>query len=257
MKKIILILQMMALALLIQAQGTNGTAPNGKEIVQKAYEQVLGKSSISDMSMTIVRPEWTRTIDMQNWSLGTDYYMTYITSPARDKGQVFMKRETEMWNWMPAISRMIKIPPSMMMQSWMGSDFTNNDLMKQNSLVKDYTHKVLGDEEVDGNKCWKIQLDPLPEAAVVWGQVIMWITKEDYISLKTEYKDESKETVKLEQCSDIKMMGGRKIATHLEMIPVQKKGHKTTMTINMQKFDVKDINVEFFSQQRMKRVHPR
>ncbi len=230
---------------------------DAKQIVEKAYNKQLGKSSISDMTMTIVRPEWTRTISMQNWSLGSEYYLTYIISPARDQGQVFMKRQTDMWNWMPTISRLIKIPPSMMMQSWMGSDFTNNDLMKQNSMVKDYSHKILGNEDIDGTKCWKIQLDPLPEAAVVWGQIIMYVSQEYYNIRRVEYMDDNKTLVKLEKASQVKEMGGEMIPTYLEMIPVNKKGHKTEMTITMQKFDVKDINEDFFSQQMMKRVRPR
>jgi hypothetical protein len=102
-----------------------------KEIVQKATDLIMGKTNIGESKMTIIRPDWSREVTMKSWSKGIDYYLIIITAPARDKGQVFLKREIEMWNWMPSISRMIKIPPSMLMQSWMGSDFTNDDLLKE------------------------------------------------------------------------------------------------------------------------------
>ena len=95
--------------------------------------------------MTIERPTWSRTISMKSWALGTEYSLIYITAPAKEKGQVFLKRKNEMWNWVPSIERMVKIPPSMMMQSWMGSDFTNDDMVRESSIVKDYTHKLLGE----------------------------------------------------------------------------------------------------------------
>ena len=90
---------------------------------------------------------------MKNWTLGNDYSLVYITAPAKEKGQVFLKRQKEMWNWVPSIERMIKIPPSMMMQSWMGSDFTNDDIVKESSIVDDYNHSLVGKETVDGTEC--------------------------------------------------------------------------------------------------------
>ena len=103
---------------------------SAREIVKKANDKATGNTSQGKMKMTIVRPDWTREVTMKSWSKGTQYYLIYITEPARDKGQVFMKRDQDMWNWMPGINRMIKLPPSMMGQSWMGSDFTNDDLVR-------------------------------------------------------------------------------------------------------------------------------
>ena len=102
--------------------------------------KLQGNSNKSVMKMSIVRPKYTRTIEFKNWSLGRNYFMTYVTAPAKDKGQVFMKYNTEMWSYSPAINRMIKLPPSMMSQGWMGSDYSNDDLVKQSSIVDDYTH---------------------------------------------------------------------------------------------------------------------
>jgi len=126
-----------------------------KEIIRISDEKFRGTSSEGEMTMIIQRPTWSREVSMKNWSLGTEYSLIYITAPAKEKGQVFLKRDKEMWNWVPNIERMIKIPPSMMMQSWMGSDFTNDDLVRESSIVKDYTHKLLGEEIVDGYNCYK------------------------------------------------------------------------------------------------------
>ena len=133
-------------------------AQDAKEIVSKAYEKSNGKSSYTEMTMKIVRPTYERSISMKTWSLGTDYSMVYITAPAKEKGQVHMKRLKEMWNWQPTINRMIKLPPSMMMQSWMGSDFTNDDLINQSSIVNAYTHKIIGNEKLLDKDCYKIEL---------------------------------------------------------------------------------------------------
>jgi len=227
-----------------------------KEMVKKSYNLFLGKSSFSVMTMSIVRPQWQRSINLQNWSMGTDYYLTLITAPARDKGEVFLKSKKNMWNFIPAINRMIKIPPSMMMQSWMGSDFTNNDLMKQNSIVTDYKHTFAGTEKLEGYNCYVIDLKPLPEAAVVWGKIKMWIVKKNLISLKVEYFDTHGKLVKTETASRIKMMGDRLLPSHLEMISNTKKGHKTVIDILYQKFDVKGLKQDFFSIQNMKNVRP-
>lgn len=227
-----------------------------KDIVQKSYDLFLGKSSFSEMSMTIVRPSWSRTISMQNWSMGQDYYITYITSPAEDKGQVFLKSDKDMWNFLPSVNRMIKIPPSMMMQSWMGSDFTNNDLMKQNSIIIDYTHTISGSETIDGYDCYIIDLKPLPEAPVVWGGIRMWIAKEKFFSLKNEYLDDNLKVVKTETASNVKQMGDREMPTHMEMVPSNKTGNKTVMDILHQEFDVKTIDQDFFSIQNIKKVRP-
>ncbi|MGV8093362.1 MAG: outer membrane lipoprotein-sorting protein [Mangrovibacterium sp.] len=224
-----------------------------KDIVKQADEKFRGSSSEGTMSMTIKRPSWSRTITMKSWSLGTEYSLIYITQPAKEKGQVFLKRNKEMWNWVPSIERMIKIPPSMMMQSWMGSDFTNDDLVKESSLVKDYEHKLLGKEQLEGYNCYKIELIPHEDAAVVWGKIIMWIADKDYLWLKGEYYDEDNELVNTEILSDIKKMDDRIMPTRLEMIPAGKPGQKTTMIFEDIKFNV-SLNESFFSIQNMKRV---
>ncbi|HSH50348.1 MAG TPA: outer membrane lipoprotein-sorting protein [Bacteroidales bacterium] len=229
-------------------------AQNATEIVKKADEKWNGeKSSHSKMTMKVVRPTWERTIEFKSWTLGRDYALTLITSPSKEKGQTFLKRETEMWNWMPTISRMIKLPPSMMFDGWMGSDYTNDDILKESSMVVDYTHKIKGSETIDGWRCWEIEMTPQEDAAVVWEKVIRWISKDEYMMMKSEYYDEYGDLVKTEFASDVKMMDNRKIPTKIEVVPSDKDNQKTVVIITNIKFNI-DINESFFSQQNMKKV---
>lgn len=246
MKLITLLLTFMLSGLAISAQDL-------EEVIRRADEKFRGNSSRGEMSMIIERPTWSREVTMKNWTLGNHYSLIYITAPAKEKGQVFLKRNKEMWNWVPTIERMIKIPPSMMMQSWMGSDFTNDDLVRESSLAKDYTHKLLGEEKMAGYDSYKIELIPNDDAPVVWGKIVMWVSKADYLWLKGEYFDEDGVLVNTEILTDIKQMGNRKMPTRLEMIPADKPGQKTIMIFRNIEFDVK-IDESFFSQQNMKKV---
>lgn len=243
--------KILTLILLIVAGVVN--AQDIKEIIRQSDEKFRGNSSQGEMTMIIERPSWSRTVSMKNWTLGNDYSIIYITAPAKEKGQVFLKREKEMWNWVPNIERMIKIPPSMMMQSWMGSDFTNDDLVRESSLVKDYTHQLLGEEIIDGFECYKAELIPLDDAPVVWGKVLMWISKKELHWLKAEFYDEDGYLVNTEILTDVKKMDDRVMPTRMEMIPADEEGHKTVLIFNDMKFNIK-INESFFSQQNMKRI---
>ena len=229
------------------------TGQDAREIIQKALDLQNGLSNEGTMEMTLVRPRYERTITMKTWSLGNEYFMIYIQSPARDKGQVFLKRQTEMWNWVPSISRMIKLPPSMMGQNWMGSDMTNDDLVKMNSLVTDYEQNLVGEEVVEGLSCHIIELIPNPDANVVWGKIKLWVAKDEYFQLKGEYYDEDMELVNTMEASEITQFDDRRLPAKLVMTPVNKEGHKTIMTTKSLRFTV-PIKESFFSQQNMKRV---
>lgn len=228
-------------------------AQDATEIVKKADQLMRANSSYSEITMKIVKPDWSREMGMKVWALEPDYAMIYITEPARDKGTVTLKRKTEVWNWLPSAQKIIKIPPSMMLQSWMGSDFTNDDLVKESSVITDYTHKLIGEEKIDGLDCYKIQLTPKPDAGVVWGKILAWIAKDSYIEPKVEYYDEDGFLVKKFIGSNIQEMDGRNIFTHWEMIPEDKPGNKTIMDYNKIQFNIK-ISESFFSEQNMKRV---
>jgi outer membrane lipoprotein-sorting protein len=223
------------------------------EIIQKMDDKMQGKSNISEMTMAIVRPKYTRTIAFKNWSLDRDYFMTYITVPAKDKGQVFMKYKSEMWNFTPAINRMIKLPPSMMSQGWMGSDYSNDDLVKQSSVVTDYDHKIVSEEEINGRLCYKIEMIPHLESNIVWGKVFTWVDKELLVSLKSEYFDEENYLVRTELGKEIKKFDDRELPSVIEIIPAEEPENKTIITIKSMDFNVK-IEESFFSQQNMKRI---
>jgi len=226
---------------------------SAREIVKRANDKANGNTSQGTMKMTIVRPDWSREVTMKSWSKGTEYYLIYITEPVRDKGQVFMKRGQDMWNWMPSINRMIKLPPSMMGQSWMGSDFTNDDLVRMNSIIDDFTHQITGSEKIEGYDCYIIELIPKPEAAVVWGKIKLWISKEDYFELKGEYFDEDGQIVNEMTSSNIRQMGDRRLPSRMVMVPVDKPGNQTILEMIDVVFN-KPIEDDFFSQQNMKNV---
>jgi outer membrane lipoprotein-sorting protein len=245
MKKIILLL-LISIPLTAAAQ-------DATEIVKKADELMRAKSSYSEITMKVVKPDWSREMSMKVWGLEPDYAIIYITEPARDKGTVTLKRKTEVWNWLPSAQKIIKIPPSMMLQNWMGSDFTNDDLVRESSVIKDYTQQLIGEENMAGLDCYKIQLNPKPEAGVVWGKLIVWIAKDSYLEPKVEYYDEDGFLVKEYVGSNIQKMDGRNIFTHWEMIPEDKPGDKTIMEYSKIQFNIK-IDGSFFSEQNMKRV---
>lgn len=226
---------------------------SAREIVQQAEEKLRGQSSKGEMSMTIVRPTWERTIKMKTWSRGNEYSMTLVVSPARDKGTVFLKRQKEIYNWVPSIERTVKLPPSMMLQSWMGSDFTNDDLVQESSLVTDYSHEITATETLRGQEVWEITLTPKPEAPVVWGKVVLHITKNNYLQLRTEFYDEDGELVNVLEGFDIKDLGGRKLPSKMVMTPVQEAGKKTILEYQSLSFDV-SIPDGFFTTQNMKRL---
>ena len=227
--------------------------PTAKEIIQKSDEKSRGRTSQGEMVMTVIRPDWSRSVTIKSWEKGDRLTMLLVTAPAKDKGQVFLKIKTDMWNWVPSIEKMVKIPPSMMMQAWMGSDFTNDDLVKESSIVKDYTHRLVGKDTVRSQLCYRIELTPLPSAAVTWGKVLMWVTVADYLQWKAEFYDEDGELVNVMNASVVKRMGDREIPTRLEIVPVGKRGHKTVIDIRSTVFN-QPMEDAFFSQQNMRRL---
>jgi outer membrane lipoprotein-sorting protein len=229
------------------------SAQNATEIVERADRLMRGNTSYTELSMKIVRPDWSREVGMKSWTKGRELGLIYITAPARDAGTVFLKRGNEVWNWLPSVEKIIKIPPSMMMQSWMGSDFTNDDLVKESSVVTDYTHSIVGDTMLDGREAWKIELVPKPEAAVVWGKIELWISKHEDLELRAVYYDERGGLINTMILSDIRDLGGRVLPTVLKMIPADKPDQYTQLTYHSARWD-QPIEDSFFSEQNMKRI---
>lgn len=249
MYKTILFVLCLGLVLPSWAQQT----PSAKDIIQKMDDNIRGQTSYAEIKMTIVRPSWTREMQLKTWSKGTDKSLMLVTAPARDKGTATLMRDKEIWTWQPKIDRTIKLPPSMMLQSWMGSDFTNDDLVKQSSAVVDYTHKIIGTETIEGYECYKIELTPKADAPVVWGKLISWVDTKHYMQLKVEFYDEDGYLVNTMKGSNVKVFSGKHLPAKLEIIPAEEDGHKTMMEYIKLEFD-KAYKDSFFSIQQMKRL---
>ena len=227
---------------------------DANNILKQSEEKIRGvKSSYTEMIITVVRPKWKKEMTMKGWSVGEDYFTSVVLSPAKEKGTVFLKRENEVWNYVPSIERTIKLPPSMMMQNWMGTDFTNDDLVQRSSITDDYTNTIIGEETIDDLDCWIIQLIPKEDAPVVWGKLIMWIDKKDYMQLKTQFFDEYDDMVNVMNSKIIKNFGGKKLPSVIEFVPLEKEGNKTIVERLIWKFDI-DINERFFMPNYMKNL---
>jgi outer membrane lipoprotein-sorting protein len=224
------------------------------EIVRQADDKMRGKTSEAEMVIKTTRPTWTREMSVKTWMKGRNYAMILIQSPAKDKGTVFLKRGKEVWNWLPTLERSIKLPPSMMSQSWMGTDFTNDDFVKESSIVDDYDHSLSGDTVIDKRSCYIIQMIPKPEAAVVWGKLIVCIEKKDYLELHTRFYDEEGALVNIMNGYDIKELGGRLIPTRIEMIPAEKRNQKTEIIYIKIAFN-REIDDRFFTMDKMRNVN--
>lgn len=223
---------------------------DARDIVKKADDRAKGKSSVATITIQTIRPKWTREMTVKSWTKGNDWVIILVIQPVKDKGIVYLKRKKEVWNWIPAIERNIKLPPSMMSQSWMGTDFTNDDLVKEASVVEDYNHTIIGDTIIEGRSCYKIQMLPKPAAAVVWGKLLMCIDKKDFLMLQVKYFDEDGKLINTMLARDIKILGGKLLPARMEMIPADKPGNKTVLIYNELLFD-KPIDDNFFSTQNM------
>ena len=226
-------------------------AQDATEIVKKADQKMRGTTSQANMVIRIVRPSWSREMEVKTWMKGTAYAMILIKTPARDKGTAFLKKKKEVWNWLPTLERTIKLPPSMMSQSWMGTDFTNDDLVKESSVVEDYTHSIVGDTVIAGRNCYIIRLIPKPEAAVVWGKLILCIDKQDFLELYTRFYDEQGSLQNTMHADEVKIMDGRLIPTRMEMVPADKPEQRTEIIYKSILFD-RPLGNDFFSVDRMK-----
>ncbi len=183
-------------------------AQDGSAIIKAAFDHYRGKASEATVEMTIHRPTWERTMQMDAWTKGTSESLIRITAPAKDAGNGTLKKSSEMWIYNPKVNRVIKLPPSMMTQSWMGSDFSNNDLAKSDSILNDYTHTVTARETSEGHTVYVIKSMPKPQAPVVWGMQVLKI-RDDHVLLSEEFFDEDLKPVKLMTVDEIQMISGR------------------------------------------------
>ncbi len=234
----------------VSNQLSGQTHVTGDFIVRKSFDYMRGTASISTVEMIIHRPEWERRMTINAWTRGDKNSIFFITAPPKDKGNGTLKKGRGMWIFNPKINRTIKLPPSMMSQSWMGSDFSNNDLSKTDSLLKDYTHRIVRTETKNSLKIYTINSTPKPDAPVIWGKLRLEI-RQDFILLKQVYYDEDSKPVKILTTGHIQMMGNRLFPGMWKMQKVESKGKYTLLIYKKIKF-VPDLSERLFTLSNLK-----
>lgn len=233
--------------------GFSINAQSAYDIVKKSDDKIRGISSYAKIKIKAIRPSWSKEMIVKAWQKNKDYSVSLVISPPKEKGIVFLMRKKEVWNYMPSIERTIKLPPSMMTQGWMGTDITNDDMIKQSSILVDYTHKIVAEEKINGMDTWKIQLIPKENAAVVWGKIYLWIDKKNYNQVKGEYYDEDEFLINTITTSNFRDFDGRILPAHMEFIPEDKPGNKTIVDYLEWKFGI-TIPDKYFTTSYMKRL---
>ena len=227
-------------------------AQTAEEIIKKAEDVIKGESAYGIVEMKVETPDYTRVLKMESWWVGNEKALITVLSPKKEEGNKTLKIGNEMWNYLSNTETTIKIPPSMMLQSWNGSDFTNDDIVRESNLADDYTQKVIAEETIKEELCWKIELIPKPDAPVVWGKLYYWVRQKDYIPSVIQYIDEKGKLIRYLVFSDIREMDDRTIPAKWEMFNEIKEGHSTTFKILEMEFNI-DIPERIFSFQELER----
>lgn len=229
-------------------------ADEGKNIIERMIHKLRGDANIAQYEMTVHRPSWTRSIEVRVWDDRQNKRLFLrILNPPKDEGLSFLKIGYNLWNYLPRVEKVLKIPSSMMLQPWMGSDFSNDDLVKESSYVEDYTHEITGTETMAGEEVSKIELTPLPHAPVVWGKVIIWARVKDDLPVQKHFLDERGNLVKEMRFKEFKVMDGVLFPTIWEMTNVMKEGQKTTLKVLEIDFNpVPPIPDEVFTQDNLR-----
>ena len=227
----------LALATLYFSQVSYAQSVDPRQLVQDAMEHWRGISSQSEMTMTIHRPEWKRSMTMRSWSKGDKLSLVRVIKPNKDAGNGTLLNDSNMWTYTPKINRIIKVPSSMMSQSWMGSDFSNKDISKSTDIIDQYDHELTAQEEIDGHTHYTITSTPHEDAAVVWGKEVLTI-RDDYVMIEQQFWDQDDELVKSMQTLEISEMGGRAVARILRMAKTDTNDEWTQITTESIRFDV-------------------
>lgn len=218
------------------------------EIIKKLDENMRGENISMKLSMRVVSLGHERIMKMQSYSQGTKKSFTKILYPPKDRGITFLSLDNQMWQYVPKIERVIKIPPSMMLQNWMGSDITNDDMVKQSSIVEDYDAKIL---KKDGNLV-TLELIPKEDAAVVWGKIIINIDTSTYTSIKDIFYDEDGDEVRYFVYEKVKKFGKYYIPTYWRVQSSEKKNNFTEIVLEEVEYDT-DISQQYFKKSALKR----
>lgn len=219
-------------------------------IIKKVEDNLNGDTAVMSFSMTVTTRRATRTMEMESWSEGDSRSFIRILYPEKDKGVTFLKMDNAMWQYIPRIEKIMKIPASMMLQSWMGSDFTNDDLVKESSITKDYNATLV---EQTG-EFYHVDLNPKADAPVVWGRIRMTVSADLFLPTVVTYFDENGEQVRTIEYLDVQPFGARQYPTRWVVTPTSpaKKGHQTVIVVQHAVFDV-PIDGSRFSKNALKR----
>ena len=236
-----------AVLLLLAATGVNGQARFSKaelssltarEIVERVDRMMRGDSSRGTVQMEIVTRRWTRTLSLEIHSHGTEQALIRVLEPKKEAGTATLKSGSDIWNYLPKIDRTIRVPTSMMMGSWMGSHFTNDDLVKESELVRDYEISMEFEGVRDEQLVWDILLTPYPDAPVVWGKVLYRVRQKDLMPVFARYFGEDGELKRTAVFSDYREMGGRLVPAAMKMIPEDKPEEYTLISYRNLEFDL-------------------
>lgn len=223
----------------------SATPEDARKIIAWIDQMYRSKSSYSEVSMNIVTPHWQRTLEFKAWTRGTDRTFIRVVSPKREQGVATLRIKSEMWNFLPKTDKVIKIPPSMMMSSWMGSDFTNDDLVKEISFVDDYSYELTQPPDSDTSLLY-VRCVPHENVPVVWGSVIIAAGREGYLPMWEKYYDEKGALMRTITFSDVTGFGDRTLPATMELIPENKEGNRTVIHYEKLVFDA-DVGDEIFS----------
>jgi outer membrane lipoprotein-sorting protein len=225
-------------------------ARDAKNIVRDAVDHWRGLSSYSEMTMVIHRPDWERSMTMRAWTKGDKKSLVRVIEPKKDRGNGTLTDDNNMWTFSPKVNRVIKIPSSMMGQSWMGSDFSNKDVARSDAIIDQYDHTLLVTEEVDGFTVYEIQSIPHEDAAVVWGREVLRI-RDDHVVLKHSFFDQDGELVKTLETLEIGEMGGRTVAQRQRMTKSAASGEWTEIQLLLIEYET-DIRDSLFTQSNLR-----
>ena len=226
---------------------------SARDIMERVDRLLRGDSSHGVATMEVVTEHWERRITMELWSLGTDYSLIHVRSPAKEAGTATLMSDDDIWNYLPKVDRTIKVPVSMMAGSWMGSHLTNDDLVKESQIVDDYDIEIAFDGEREGAAVWEFRLTPKADAAVVWGHVEFQVRQSDTMPLWARYYDEDGGLARTMRYTEFRNMGNRTVPSVMEMYPEDKPGERTTIRYQELEFDI-EIDRSFFSLQNLKRL---
>jgi len=226
-----------AITMIGLAVPARAAAEDAKQIVRAAMEHWRGTTSEGEMTMTIHRPGWERSMSMKAWTKGQKHSLVRVTAPAKDVGNGTLMIDDAMWSYSPKVNRVMKVPSSMMGQSWMGSDFSNKDVSRADTIVDQYEHTLLETQKSDGHSVYVIQSVPHEDAAVVWGKEVLKI-RDDQVLLAQDFYDQDGKLVKSLRSLEIGAMGGRTLALRQRMEKLEAKDEWTEMTISNMRFDL-------------------